>query len=129
MTDAGEVGTEWVPRWGLVGVPRERAELIRGLFELAAWVADHPELPVPAVRALVWPRSGGGVAADCGQVDRAAAALEVEAAWRNGQYVAERYLGPVEVTSFVISTATRSAHVALMSYSDNVQPQTTGGAR
>ncbi|NYE74239.1 hypothetical protein [Microlunatus parietis] len=34
-------------------LPAERAALVRGLFELAAWVCDHPELPLPAVSARV----------------------------------------------------------------------------
>ena len=53
MTDAVLAGTEWVPRFGMLEVPAERAGLIRGLFELAAWVADHSELPLPIVTGRV----------------------------------------------------------------------------
>src|SRR3954464_15732690 len=59
MTDAVQGGTEWVPRFGMLEVSADRAGLIRGLFELAAWVADHPELPVPDVTAHLSTRHEG----------------------------------------------------------------------
>lgn len=44
----------WVPRLGtLQELPSDRAALVRGLFELAAWLCDHPELPLPMVSARV----------------------------------------------------------------------------
>lgn len=102
MTDVevtGAVG-EWVPRLGLLeGLPADRAALIRGLFELAAWVADHPGLPVPCVQARVVPRHGV-FADECATVDEVAAQLGVTARLRaHGEhYVAAAGFGPVVVT-------------------------------
>jgi hypothetical protein len=135
MTDAVQVGTEWVPRFGMSEVPRERAKLIRGLFELAAWVADHPELPVPTVRAVVWPSSrNADFSAACSEVDQVGAALGVQPELHGGHYDVSTEFGPVEVTSFAISGETMAAHTAHMSYADNVQPapaaaEAAGGAR
>ncbi|WP_179752360.1 hypothetical protein [Microlunatus parietis] len=54
MTDRVVSAEAWVPRLGTLKVlPAERAGLVRGLFELAAWVCDHPELPLPTVSARV----------------------------------------------------------------------------
>ncbi|WP_329481586.1 hypothetical protein OG555_05485 [Kribbella sp. NBC_01484] len=124
MTDAVQGGMEWVPRFGMLEVPRERAELIRGLFELAAWVADHPELPVPAVRAVVWPSSRNtDFSAACSEVDQVGAALGVQPELRGGHYDVSTEFGPVEITSFAISSETMAAHTAHMSYAENVQPE------
>ncbi len=99
MTDTAIVRDEWVPRLGLLEeLEAGRAALIRGLFELAAWVADHPELPLPRVEA--WAVPGHGVFADeCAVVDEVAAGLGVSAGLRaNGEpYVAEARFGPVGV--------------------------------
>ena len=123
MTDAIQSGTQWVPRFGMLEVSAERAELIRGLFELAAWVADHPELPVPDVRAVVWPARRDEFSAACSGVDRVAVAFGVEPKLSNGQYAMDAGFGPVEVASFAISAEARAAHEALTSYSGNVQPE------
>jgi hypothetical protein len=107
----------------MLEVPSERAELIRGLFQLAAWVADHPELPVPAVRAVIWPVRRDEFSSACGEVDRVAAAFDVEPKLSNGQYAMEAGFGPVDVGSLAISAEARAAHQALTSYADNVQPE------
>jgi hypothetical protein len=100
MTDGHRGAGEWVPRLGqLEGLPAGRAALIRGLFELAAWVADHPGLPLPHVQARMVP--GHGVCADeCAVVDEVAAELGVTAGLRANRehYVAEARFGPVVVT-------------------------------
>jgi len=135
MTDAGDSGTEWVPRFGMSEVPRERAELIRGLFELAAWVADHPELPLPRVQARVFPMDSVGDGATFAElsavVDRVADALGVAAELsRGGHYLAEAQFGCVEVSSFAIPPAEQPAYRAHLTYARNVQPdQAPGGAR
>ncbi|MDX2971093.1 hypothetical protein [Kribbella solani] len=134
MTDAVQVGTEWVPPVGMLDVSAERAELIRGLFELAAWVADHPEFEVPDVRAVVWPAHRDEFSVACSEVDRVAEALGVEPWLRNGQYYTTAAFGPIEITSFVISAEARAAHDALSSYAGSVQPAavdevSSGGVR
>ena len=129
MTDAGSPGTEWVPRFGMLEVPRERAELIRGLFELAAWVADHPEFPLPAVDAGMFPRRES-LADEFEVVDRVAAALEVAAEFSSGggHYRAERMFGPVRVYCLASTPEHRAAFAAHMSYRDSVQPEPVAGA-
>jgi hypothetical protein len=123
MTDAVHDGTEWVPRFGMLEVPRERAELIRGLFELAAWVADHPELPLPYVDAGMFPREES-FSDSAATVDRVAEALSVTAGLRanGGQYHAERDFGPVRVYAMVSTPEHAAAYDAHMSYRNNVQP-------
>ncbi|WP_460660864.1 hypothetical protein [Kribbella swartbergensis] len=95
MTDAVQAGTEWVPRFGMLEVPRDRAELIRGLFELAAWVADHPDLPMPWVSAVMIPCESG-FERDVRVVGDVAEALGVVSAFAaDGAYVAQGRFGPM----------------------------------
>ena len=99
MTDVGRGAGEWVPRLGrLEGLPAGRAALIRGLFELAAWVADHPGMPLPRVWARMVPVHGV-FADECAVVDEVAAELGVTAERRayGGHYVVEARFGPVVV--------------------------------
>jgi hypothetical protein len=125
MTDAVTGGTEWVPVIGMLEeLPSEHAAVIRGLFELAAFVADHPELPVPAVRVVFWPPSRNeDFEAACREVDQVGAVLGIEPQLNNGHYAVTTGFGPVEVTSSAISSETMAAHTAHMSYADNVQPE------
>ncbi|MEU4292083.1 hypothetical protein AB0E63_27990 [Kribbella sp. NPDC026596] len=137
MTDAVEGGMEWVPRFGMLEVTAERAAMIRGLFELAAWVADHPEMPLPYLTGGMFP---GGVdfAAEAAEVDRIAAALGAPAGFRagGGHYQAERMFGPVRVYALATTREYDAAYRAHMSYADNVQPhestevvESAGGAQ
>ncbi|WP_406051315.1 hypothetical protein [Kribbella sp. NBC_00889] len=101
MTDAVQGGMEWVPRFGMLEVPRRRAELIRGLFEVAAWVADHPELPMPWVSAVMIPCETS-FQRDIRVVGDVAEALGVASAFAaDGAYVAQRRFGPVQVKCIV----------------------------
>jgi len=131
MTEAGRQGTEWVPRFGMVEVPRERAELIRGLFELAAWVAVHPELPLPQVTACV-PTRYDGWDAERALVDEVAPALGVAPGFTagGGHYHAEAFFGPVRVYCLAITAEHMAAYEAWSSYSGSVQPEpVVDGAR
>ena len=95
MTDVCPSGTEWVPRVGLLELPAPRAALIRGLFELAAFVADHPELPMPWVSGVMIPCEDG-FQRDVQVVGDVAKALGVPAGFGpDGAYVAERKFGPM----------------------------------
>jgi hypothetical protein len=107
----------------MLEVPAERAALIRGLFELAAFVADHPELPLPIVEANIF-LSGEDYVADVDQVNDVAAALGVTAGFSGSgaNYRALRRFGPVVVKSVAIARAAAAAGRALLSYSDNIQP-------
>jgi hypothetical protein len=103
MTDAVQAGMEWVPRFGMLEVSADRARLIRGLFELAAWVADHAELPLPDVTAHV-PTRHDGWDAERALVDQVAPALEVEPEFDQdgAHYRAERFFGSVRVYCLAI---------------------------
>jgi hypothetical protein len=135
MTDAGQDGREWAPPFGMLEVPNERAELIRGLFELAAFVADHPELPLPYLDGGIFP-SGEDFAAEAAEVDRIAAMFGSAPEFRagGGHYRAERMFGPVRVYALATTPENDAAYHAHMSYRDNVQPnsraaEVAGGAR
>jgi hypothetical protein len=123
MTDVVQDGTEWVPRFGMLEVPRERAELIRGLFELAAFVADHPELPLPFVTAGLYPNAES-FDDEVVTVDLVADALGVVADLNvsRGHYVARKNFGPVQVSAMAVTRESSAAFQAHMSYRSNVQP-------
>ena len=132
MTDAGQGGTEWVPPLGMLEVSAERAELIRGLFELAAFVADHPDLPLPSLDGGIFPFAED-FAAEAAEVDRIAAMLGTAAEFRagGGHYRAERMFGPVRVYALATTPENDAAYYAHMSYRNSVQPAGVagGGAR
>jgi hypothetical protein len=138
MTDVEVAATEWVPRVGLMEVSPERAALIRGLFELAAWVADHPELPPPSVTAGVYAGSDGWDAKGCA-VDAVATALGKTAAPSPGRagtrYEVRTLFGPVELSSVAITDEEYAAYDAATSYIGAVESavvtgsDVSGGAR
>jgi hypothetical protein len=90
----------------LDGVPWDRAALVRGLFELAAWVVDHPTVQVPRVTASLR-AAGGDWDLRCRVVDELAAALGVSAVFDlrpvASRYWAEAWFGPVRVCSHAFS--------------------------
>jgi hypothetical protein len=129
MTDAGQQGTEWVPRFEMSELPRKHAELIRGLFELAAFVADHTEVPAPGVRAAVYTAIGGWQA-KCVVVDHVAAALGKPAVDQpeHGTYQVEADFGPVHLHSTAFTAQSMAEYDAVQSYSGRVQPDEAVGA-
>ena len=137
MTDAGAAVDAWVPRPGSV-VSAERAALVRGLFELAAWVADHPELPVPSVDASVYTGSDGWDA-KCRVVDAVAAALGLTAAPALGlagtRYQVETAFGPIRLYSTAITDAEHAAcdvagsYIGAVSSDDGSESPAGGGSR
>lgn len=132
MTDAGSPGTEWVPTVGMLDeLPSEHAAVIRGLFELAAFVADHPEFRAPIVQARFYLRyaerpadAQAEYAAERSLVDRLAAALGVEPIddKASGHYTATRAMGAVEASSVAITPERMARHDAEHSYKGSVQP-------
>lgn len=90
---AGGVGAT---RLGTLKVlPAERAALVYGLFELAVWVCDNPEVPLPAVAARV-PSGYHGWRV----VDQVAAAVDGSPCVEFGgrRYFVEHAFGPVTVS-------------------------------
>ena len=120
----------WLPPVGsLNGVSEERSALIRGLFELAAWVADHPDTPLPSVVATIdtglshweW---------QCRVVEQVADALgEVAAPCRTAtgtRHVVETTFGPVALRACAVSDDERMALAAAHSYVGAVSPWSAG---
>jgi hypothetical protein len=118
----------------MLEVSPERAELIRGLFELAAFVADHAELPLPSVQASFF-TGRAGWQAQCAVVDRVATALGRAATDEpeNGRYTVDAGFGSVRVYSTAFTEQSMAEYEAGMSYSHSVQPEVSavaaGGAR
>ncbi|TCC35102.1 hypothetical protein [Kribbella sindirgiensis] len=126
-------------------LPSDHAAAIRGLFELAAFVADHPELPAPDVRAVFFPAHDPYADAAAkytvrrNLVDQVAAAVGVETCTTASgtQYTATKMMGPVEVTAHAITPDSMAAYRAALSYEGNVQTEqrrivdaaAAGGAR
>ncbi len=129
-------GRDWLPGLGWLDMDPERVALIKGLYQLTAWVAEHRDLPEPQDQARVSPGLEGWQA-ECAVVDRVAGALGVTGEFRagGGRYAAESWFGPVVVTSTAITADHMAAHVAAMSYADSVSPavepsdEATAGAR
>ena len=110
------------------GVSSERAELLRGLAELAEFLAAHPQVPVDQIRAG-YCAYGGDDVAQMADVDAVCAELGVTAALNDaGQYVAERYFGPVKFDVFAVTEQSRRRWEAEHSYRGNiVAEQPSGG--
>ncbi len=101
-TDADGGVPEWVPQLGWLDLSDERRELIKGLYRLAAWVAKHRDLPVPAVSAFAHTPSRAGWSERCAVVDRVAAALGSAVRDEPGsRYGTRAWFGPVELVSAV----------------------------
>lgn len=127
MTDVAVDPGTWVPRLGDSEIPEPHAELIRGLYGLAAWLADHPEVPTPHVQAYVSPGFEGW-AAGCRMVDRIAEALGVAPEFKAGgdHYVAKSTFGPVEVSTAAITPERMARFEAEWSYGGHVTPDDDG---
>lgn len=128
MTEPDVEFADWAPRLGMLEMSDDRRALIWGLYRLAAWVADHPELPVPDVVAKFWPRSDGWEA-ECAFVDRVAAGLGVTAPLEaDGDfYEVKVSFGLVEVRAVAIRPERMARYYATQSYADAVTPDTPAG--
>lgn len=116
MTDRLIDPETWVLRNGDLDVAGdERAALIRGLYELAAWVAENPDVALPEVSAHV-PARGDDWESECAEVGRAGASLGVAPVSRlAGQfYLVDARFGPVEVKSVAIRADYMDAYEAHM---------------
>jgi hypothetical protein len=116
----------------MLEVPAERAALIRDLFALAAFVADHPELPVPVVQTRFY----GPLVGDAAQrfvdqlavVERLAAALPAEAVTdAEGRVEVVGRMGSVEVMSIAYSPESWERFEARHSYITSVVTEPVAG--
>jgi len=104
----------------------ERAQVIAGLRQLAAYLTDHPDVPVCAFGwdLNVYPRLADE-ALNRAEVDRIAAIFGVTPADQTstgGHYTAARTFGRITYQATYIPDRRMAAHDALMSYRDCVQP-------
>ena len=97
MADARHDHEQWVPKLGsLGGLSADRAALIRGLFELAAWIAGHSDVPVPVVRARFFAESCE-YHVERALVDRLVVAFGNEPTYNGpGYYRVEASFGPIQ---------------------------------
>ncbi|PSK96044.1 hypothetical protein CLV63_113207 [Murinocardiopsis flavida] len=107
--------------------PEERAALITGLRDLAAYLEAHPEVPVfGRVEMNVSIIGDYGVEVDDAdkraELERIAALADAPIQSRNGQHTAKRGFGPVTYRATAIDRARMDAHQALYSYEGSVQP-------
>jgi hypothetical protein len=130
MTDSGGSVPEWGPQIGWLDLSDERRELIKGLYRLAAWVADRPDLPVPRMEARVSTLDEATWDDQRAAVDRVAAALGVTAEYGAGghHYTAESYFGPARFVAVAITAERLAAHEAETSYRGSVQPDPQAAA-
>jgi len=110
--------------------PGGRAAFIAGLRELADFLEEHPDAPVPPYGTTLYVSTHGTDEEDVRVVDAAAAVFDTQATW-NGtgtHYDASRSFGPVRYTVGAITSARMAAYDAENSYSGCVQPDAPAAA-
>lgn len=98
-----------------------RAELVRGLRELAQFYEDHPEVPFPTRPGFthcVLGDDAEGVAV----VEAVAATLGIEAIPRGNRVEAERQFGSLNFRVYHVFAEAMRRHYAEASYAGAVQP-------
>jgi len=106
-----------------LGWLEHRAQIVRGLRELAQFLAMHPEVPVPRFPCLSTCVSvTGDDEAGRTVVRQAAAALEVEPYWRGHQLLAERKFGAIAYEIYTVVDPAQPAATATNNYVGLVQP-------
>lgn len=102
-----------------------RGQICEGLQALAAYLDEHPGVPVTAFGCQITEfTQGGDDAAGIAEVDRIAAILGVPAAYQTaggGHYQASRMFGPVRYRITHITAAARAAHDDWSSYYGSVK--------
>ena len=104
-----------------------RAKVIDGLRQLADYLADHPDVPVPGYGwdLNIYTDSDDDDAVALAEVHRIAAILGVTPAddtARGGHYIATRCFGLVSYRAVHVPERRMAEHRALMSYRDCVTP-------
>jgi hypothetical protein len=101
-----------------------RSQIGEGLRALAAYLDEHPGVPVTVYGCQITEfTQAGDDAAGIAQVDRVAAILGVPATYQTaggGHYQASRMFGPLRYRITHISAAARASHDAWASYYGSV---------
>jgi hypothetical protein len=101
---------------------RERAGFIGDLRALAAWLEEHPDVPVPAPMQVLAPVSPGpSDDARRAAVDTFAARHRTEAVTGGGSYGATVRFGQVSYYRYYIAAESRAATAAVQSYEPNLR--------
>jgi hypothetical protein len=84
--------------FNLYATPGERESVIAGLYDLAIFLEDHWDVPVPhTITVHVFPPTGMTDAESRAEIDAIAARTGAEISVSpNGHYAASLYFGPVE---------------------------------
>jgi hypothetical protein len=105
--------------------PGERREFISALRELAAFLEENPDVPVPLHRVPICLSATGTDAEMFAAIDRIAAMLGVPAI-RGGHYTATRRFGQIEYRAVAIPAAWDAEYEARHSYDGNITLTDTG---
>jgi hypothetical protein len=110
--------------------PRDRREqVIAGLRELATFLEDHPDLPVPKYEGARMPiHTGHEVPDGPAEVDKIAAILGVKPVQGNQRTAAKVFSGGVVYEAVHIPALQMAEYRALNSYAGRVQPEPAGAA-
>ncbi len=126
MTDTSmsRDGADWLPGLGWLDMDPERVELIKGLYQLAAWIAEHRDLPMPTPSAHIF-AARFDYDSERALVDEVAPALGVspqEAA--DGRYEMERFFGPIKLNCWASAPGWQERYDAWASYRGCITPDT-----
>ena len=105
------------------GNAEERGSLTAGLRDLADFLEENPEAPVPRhADVLVFPPTGTDMQMKA-EIDRIAALIDAavnDQTADSGHYTASRKFGPVQYEAVVIPSRWKARRAARMSYSGNI---------
>lgn len=99
--------------------------LINGLLDLAAFLEEHPDLPVSPSLTLHHFSRQDSDADQRAEIDQIAARVGSPIDYEDspyGHYATSVFFGPVEYRAVAISAAARARHAAESSYHGCVQP-------
>lgn len=109
--------------------PHQRQAFITGLRDLAAYLASHPAVPIPAHGTEILLSAPSTDDGGCAQVDHFARQLGItpdDDTAHSGHYRAICFFGPVGYKMTAISDHAMARYHAHSSYIGSITPDTTG---
>jgi hypothetical protein len=102
--------------------PNDRIGVIQGLRELADFLAQHPDLPVPLITQISYCALGDTDAEEQAEIDKIAKLLDRTAEYTTaGHYSVSRLFASVEYRAFTVPEHAMREYVAKNSYRDSIQ--------
>ncbi|ADD40051.1 hypothetical protein [Stackebrandtia nassauensis] len=99
-----------------------RAATIQGLRDMAAWLDEHPDVPVPAYHVeILHSLNGDSDEAEAAELRRIAEAAETTADFDQNHPEVLIKFGPVKYRFYMIPEQVQKRHDAWNSYRDSVQ--------